>query len=146
MGEHPALWHFMERLMGETDHRGMGARAFSREERGLRWSELVARAAAAGGDLPVAVFRLRRDITIKELLDADTALDHFILELFEAYGQEGRLGQEGPSVLVNPGDGVDLTGYDGLVFLRLGRRAVAAADASAAPAAPAAGDAAGGGV
>ena len=57
---------------------------------------LVAKAAAAGDDLPVAVFRLKRDITIKELLDADSALDQFILELFAAYGQEGRLGQQGP--------------------------------------------------
>lgn len=123
LGEHPALWHFLERLLGEHGHRGMGARLFTREERGQRWSQLVGRAAAEGADLPVAVFRLRRDITIKELLDADSALDQFILELFAAYGQEGRLGQEGPSVLVHPGDGVDLADFDGLIFLRLGRLA-----------------------
>jgi voltage-gated potassium channel len=120
MGEHPALWHFLERLLGEAGHRGMAARSLVREEKGLRWSELVSRAMAAGGDLPVAVFRLKHDITIKELLDADSALDQFILELFAAYGQEGRIGSQGPMVLVNPGDAVDLTGFDGLVVLRLG--------------------------
>ena len=121
IGEHPALWHFMERLLGGQGRRAMVARLITREERGLRWSQLVARAAAAGGELPVAVFRLKRDITIKELLDADSALDQFILELFAAYGQEGRIGQQGPSVLVNPGDAIDLAGFDGLVVLRLGR-------------------------
>lgn len=123
MGEHPALWHFMERLLGEAGHRGMAARPMTREERGLRWSELVTRSmASGGGELPVAVFRLKRDITIKELLDADSALDQFILELFAAYGQEGRIGQKGPTVVANPGDSVDLGGFDGLVVLRLGTR------------------------
>ncbi|MHC1712976.1 MAG: potassium channel family protein [Solidesulfovibrio sp.] len=122
MGEHPALWHFMERLLGESGHRAMAARGLTREERGLRWSELVTRAMASGGELPVAVFRLKHDITIKELLDADSALDQFILELFAAYGQEGRIGQQGPSVVVNPGDGVDLAAFDGLVVLRMGAR------------------------
>jgi len=121
IGEHPALWHFLERLLGESGHRGMGARLISREERGLRWSQLVAKAAAAGGELPVAVFRLKRDITIKDLLDADSALDQFILELFAAYGQEGRIGQQGPNVLLNPGDAVDLAAFDGLIVLRLGQ-------------------------
>ncbi len=122
IGEHPALWHFMEGLLGEPGHRGMAARPFAREERGLRWSELVGRSLAAGGELPVAVFRLRHDITIKELLDADSALDKFILELFAAYGQEGRIGSQGPRVVLNPGDGVDLGGFDGLVVLRLAPR------------------------
>ncbi len=122
MGEHPALWHFMERLLGGQDSpagRAMAARPLTREERGMRWSEVVRRALAAGGELPVAVFRQRRDITIKDLLHADSALDQFILELFSAYGQEGDIGQRGPSVAVNPGDAADLGGYDGLIVLRL---------------------------
>lgn len=121
IGEHPALWHFLERLLGDVGHRGMSARLFAREERGLAWSQLVAKAAAAGGELPVAVFRLKRDLTIKDLLDTDSALDQFILELFNAYGQEGRIGQQGPSVLLNPGDGVDMADFDGLIVLRLGQ-------------------------
>jgi len=121
IGEHPALWHFLERLLGESGHRGMSARLLTREERNLRWSQLVAKAAAAGADLPVAVFRLKRDLTIKDLLDADSALDQFILELFSAYGQEGRIGQQGPNVLPNPGDGVDLNAFDGVIVLRLGQ-------------------------
>jgi len=121
IGEHPALWHFLERLLGDVGHRGMNARLITREERGLSWSQLVGKAAAAGAELPVAVFRLKRDITIKDLLDTDSALDQFILELFNAYGQEGRIGQQGPSVLVNPGDGVDLAAFDGLIVLRLGQ-------------------------
>ena len=129
IGEHPALWHFMERLLGEPGHRAMAARGLTREERGLHWSELVARSMAGGGELPVAVFRLKHDISIKELLDADSALDKFILELFSAYGQEGRIGSQGPMVLVNPGDGVDLGAFDGLVVLRLG----AATDGPGAP-------------
>lgn len=120
MGEHPALWHFLERLLGQPGHRAMAARPLSREERGLRWSALVARAVTGGGELPVAVFRLRRDIAIKDLLDADSALDQFILELFAAYGQEGRIGSQGPRVMVNPGDAVDLAGFDGLIVLGLG--------------------------
>lgn len=126
IGEHPALWHFLERLLGEAGHRGMGARLFTREERSLRWSQLVAKAASSGGELPVAVFRLKRDITIKDLLDADSALDQFILELFTAYGQEGRIGQQGPNVVPNPGDGVDLAAFDGVVVLRLGQSEAAA--------------------
>lgn len=133
LGEHPALWHFMERLLGAAGHRGMGARALTKEERSQRWSQLVAKAAAEGGDLPVAVFRLKRDITIKELLDADSALDQFILELFAAYGQEGRIGQQGPSVVVNPGDGVNLGDYEGLVLLRLGDREAGSDDGTRQP-------------
>ncbi len=123
MGEHPALWHFMEGLLGSGGHRGMAARAMSREEKSLRWTELVSRALAEGGELPVAVFRLRRDVTIKDLLDADSALDQFILELFAAYGQEGRLGGQGPAVVVNPGNAVDLAAFDGLVVLPMPRPA-----------------------
>lgn len=128
MGEHPALWHFMERLLGGQGQRAMQARPLSHEERGLRWSQLVARSLADGRRLPVAVFRLKRDITIKELLDADSALDQFILELFAAYGQEGRIGRQGPTVVVNPGDEVDLGGFDGLIVL--GGSAPAAAGAA----------------
>jgi voltage-gated potassium channel len=117
MGEHPALWHFLERLLGAPGHRAMRARALGHEERGLRWSALVGRSLAEGQGLPVAVFRLRRDITIKELLDADSALDQFILELFAAYGQEGRIGRQGPAVVVNPGDSVELGDFDGLIVL-----------------------------
>ena len=120
MGEHPALWHFLERLLGGAGHRAMAARTFAAEEKGLVWSQLVAKAMAADGEMPVAVFRLRRDIDIRELLDADSALDQFISELFAAYGQDGRIGSEGPSVVVNPGDGLDLGGFDGLIFLRAG--------------------------
>lgn len=131
MGEHPALWHFLERLLGAAGPRAMAVRPLSREERGLRWSELVGRIMAGGGELPVAVFRLRRDITIKELLDADSALDQFILELFAAYGQEGRIGSQGPTVVVNPGDAVDLGGFDGLVVLRTDAPALARDSAEA---------------
>ncbi|WP_428563207.1 MAG: potassium channel family protein [Solidesulfovibrio sp. DCME] len=130
LGAHPALWHFVEGLLGGPGRRGMAVRAFSGEERGLRWSQLVARCLSGGGELPVAVFRLRRDIAIKDLLDADSALDSFILELFAAYGQEGRIGSQGPRVVANPGDGLDLSGYDGMIVLRLG----AAPEDAAAPA------------
>ncbi|MFP5259430.1 MAG: potassium channel family protein [Acidobacteriota bacterium] len=117
MGEHPALWHFLERLLGGPEQRAMQARPLTHEEHGLKWSQLVAKSLGDGRRLPVAVFRLKRDITIKELLDADSALDQFILELFAAYGQEGRIGRQGPTVVVNPGDEVDLGGFDGLIVL-----------------------------
>jgi voltage-gated potassium channel len=119
LGEHPALWYFMEDLLGRPGRRGMAVRLFSNEERGLRWSQLVAKVLAGGGELPVAVFRLRRDMAIKDLLDADSALDSFILELFAAYGQEGRIGSQGPRVVANPGDGADLSGFDGMIVLHL---------------------------
>ncbi len=123
LGEHPALWHFVEDLLGRPGRRGMAARNLTAEERQLPWSQLVAGSLAGGGELPVAVFRLRRDIGIKDLLDTDSALDRFILELFAAYGQEGRIGSQGPLVLPNPGDGVDLSGFDGVIVLRLGATA-----------------------
>ncbi|KHK01920.1 potassium channel family protein [Desulfovibrio sp. TomC] len=143
MGEHPALWHFMERLLGTPGHRAMQARALSHDERGLRWSQVVARSMADGRRLPVAVFRIKRDITIKELLDADTALDQFILELFAAYGQEGRIGNQGPVVLVNPGDEVDLSAFDGCIVL--GGETAAAKDHRGKPAGTSPSDDAGGG-
>ncbi len=120
MGEHPALWHFLENLLGRPGERGMAARPLGREERGLSWSDLVARSMAGGHGLPVAVFRVKRDVAVKDLLDTDSALDKFILELFSAYGQEGRIGSQGPRVVVNPGDGVDLSGFDGLIVLGQG--------------------------
>ncbi|WP_300154991.1 potassium channel family protein [Solidesulfovibrio sp.] len=123
MGEHPALWHFLERLLGGVGGRAMTARTLSAEEKALPFSKLVARSLEAGGEMPVAVFRLRRDIDIRELLDADSALDRFIAELFAAYGQDGRIGSEGPRVVVNPGDGLNLADYDGLIVLRRGGEA-----------------------
>ncbi|EFL51662.1 Ion transport 2 domain protein [Solidesulfovibrio fructosivorans JJ]] len=135
MGEHPALWHFLEHLLGHPGERPMHARNLTAEEKGLPWSQLVGRALAAGsGELPVAVFRLPRDIAIKDLLDVDAALDSFILEMLTAYGQDGRIASQGPSVLVNPGDGVELTGFDGLIALRMGGQATGHDAPAAAPA------------
>lgn len=123
MGEHPALWQFLERLLGRPGQRPMHVRNLTHEEKGMRWSQLVAHTMAGGGELPVAVFRLPHDIAIKDLLDVDAALDSFILEMLTAYGQDGRIARQGPRVAVNPGDGADLAGFDGLIVLRLGGEA-----------------------
>jgi voltage-gated potassium channel len=39
------------------------------------------------------------------------------MELFQAAGKDATLGSQGPKVVFNPGPGVDLAGFDGIIYL-----------------------------
>ncbi len=54
------------------------------------------------------------------MLDDGSALDRFILELFESSGQETRIGDTGPRVLTNPPDEEKLEPFDAVLFLKPG--------------------------
>jgi len=120
MGGHPVAWSFIHALTGSGDRKAIGVRPLREDERKMCWSALVARSLAEEGLLPLALCRMKRDITLEDIMDQDSALDNYILQLFSMYGQETTLGELGPAVLVNPGDAADLSGYDGLLYLLKG--------------------------
>lgn len=120
MGSHPALWNLIHTLVGHADGKALGYRRMEADERGMPWKELVRKTLDKDGVLPLAACRLKRDVTLEELMDQDSALDNFILQLFNAYGQETTLGERGPAVLVNPADSADLSEFDGILYLNVG--------------------------
>ncbi len=120
MGSHPITWNLIHALTGADGKKAIGFRMLHDDERGLSWSGLVSRTLEKEGALPLALCRLKRDITLEDIMDQDSALDNYILQLFNMYGQETALGQQGPAVLVNPDDSADLSAYDGVLFLLKG--------------------------
>ncbi len=120
MGSHPVLWNLIHTLVGHADGKALGYRRMEADERGMAWKDLVRKVLDKDGALPLAACRLKRDVTLEELMDQDSALDNFILQLFNAYGHETTLGERGPAVLVNPADSADLSDFDGILFLNVG--------------------------
>lgn len=120
MGSHPVLWNLIHTLVGHAEGKALGYRRMEADERGMPWKDLVRKILDKDGVLPLAACRLKRDVTLEELMDQDSALDNFILQLFNAYGHETTLGERGPAVLVNPADSADLSDFDGILFLNVG--------------------------
>ncbi|MEF2146597.1 MAG: ion channel [Desulfovibrionaceae bacterium] len=118
VGEDPALWAFVQTLLGMRGARLLRFRSLTREEREQNWGEMVARVRAQDQSLPLALCSKGADVSLQDLLDESSALDSFILSLFESSGQETSLGSQGPRVLPNPPDDEALAPYDALLFLQ----------------------------
>jgi len=121
IGAHPGLHEFLRAVMGEEREdrqRLLGNRPLTDQEKKLSWAKLVTRAIQSEGVLPLAVYTLAKNLTLQDLLGEGTALDAFILELFAAAGQNTSVGEGGSRVVVNPRAGLDLSGFDGMLFLR----------------------------
>lgn len=104
---------------GESGESGGGLRyrPLTQAEKSAGWPEVVRNSLKDSGQLPLGVCRLPRELKLEDVLDASQALDSYIMELFRAAGRSDSLGSQGPRVVLNPGPGVDLAGFDGVVYL-----------------------------
>lgn len=119
MGANPSLWTFLQELLGVRGSNHLQFHPLSGDERMLDWGGLMARF-RSDGRLPLALCQLNKQLSLEDVLDQGSALDQFILELFESSGQDTSLGDMGPRVVANPPDAERLEPYDAVLFLRPG--------------------------
>ncbi|GAB6125701.1 potassium channel family protein [Humidesulfovibrio idahonensis] len=120
LGAAPPAWQLLQSMIGLSGRPGIALRSLSQEERCLTWGELVPRLRHADGSLPLALCQTAHSLALEDILDTGSALDQFILELFQSHGRETKLGSREAGVLVNPADGQALAAYDGVLVLRAG--------------------------
>lgn len=119
MAAHPVMHDLLGRLLSGGAEGGSLVRfkPLTAEEKAMRWPDLVRVSMERGGELPLAVCRLPRELRLSDVLDASQALDAYIMELFQAAGRDAAVGRQGHRVVLNPGPGEDLSGYDGVLFM-----------------------------
>lgn len=119
MAAHPVMHDLLGKLLAGGSEGGglVRFRPLTAEEKALRWPDLVRASMERDGELPLAVCRLPRELHLADVLDASKALDAYVMELFQAAGRDTSLGTQGHKVLLNPGPGEDLSGYDGVICM-----------------------------
>ncbi|MBI5519497.1 MAG: potassium channel protein [Desulfovibrio sp.] len=120
LGAAPQAWNLLQAMLGLRGRPGISLRALSEEEKAGTWSELVSRQRQQDGSQPLALCQTARSLALEDILDAGSALDQFILELFQSHGRETKLGSREAALLVNPADAQALAAYDGVLLLRQG--------------------------
>jgi voltage-gated potassium channel len=120
LGSAPQAWSLLQTMLGLHGRPGLALRPLSPAEQALTWGEFAPRLRREDGSLPLALCQSARSLALEDILDAGSALDQFILELFQSHGRETKLGGQSSSVLVNPPDGQQLGGYDGVLLLKPG--------------------------
>ncbi len=120
MGNTPAFYHFFQRLTGSSDPGRLGCRPLRHTEKQMNWGTFLANVRKEEGILPMALFQVSKHMSLQDILDQESALDHFILELFSSTGQSTHLGKQKPRMCVNPGDEQSLAGFDAIMFLQGG--------------------------
>jgi len=118
MGASPSVWPFFKTLVGVGGERCLDYRQLSAEERRTCWKAFVDACISGTGTMPLALCHESRELSLQDMLDEGSALDQFILELFQASGQQTNLGRQGPSILVNPPAEQALESFDGVIFLK----------------------------
>jgi voltage-gated potassium channel len=121
MGVNPSIWSLLQEMLGMRGGNNMDIRPLTEEEKRLTWGDLFPRF-RADGLLPLGLAQADRQLSLEDVLDQGSALDQFILELFQSSGQETRLGNAGPRVLANPPDSEPLSGFDAVLYLRQGEK------------------------
>lgn len=119
MGANPSMWTLLQEMLGMRGNNHLEFKSLSGDEKTLTWGELMARF-RTDGRLPLALCQLSKHLSLEDVLDDGSALDRFILELFESSGQETRIGDTGPRVLANPPDSEKLDQFDAVLFLKPG--------------------------
>lgn len=119
MGANPSMWTFLQEVLGMRGTNHMEFLPLTGAERMLNWGELMARF-RSDGRLPLALCQVSKQLSLEDVLDESSALDQFILELFEKSGQETSMGDTGPHVIANPPDDEQLEGYDAVLYLKPG--------------------------
>lgn len=117
LGAAPQAWNLLQAMLGLRGRPGITLRALSEEEKAGTWGDLVRRQRKLDGSQPLALCQTARSLALEDILDAGSALDQFILELFQSHGRETKLGSREASVLVNPPDSQALAAYDGVLLL-----------------------------
>lgn len=125
MGAAPPAWSLLQSMLGLHGRPGIALRSLTPEEKNGTWAELVRRLRQQDGCLPLALCQTARSLALEDILDTGSALDQFILELFQSHGRETKLGSKEAAVLVNPADAQALTAFDGVLLLRAGGGSVA---------------------
>ena len=120
LGTAPQAWSLLQTLLGLHGRPGLALRALSAEDRACTWGDYTRNLRKLDGCLPMALCQTARSLALEDILDTGSALDQFILELFQSHGRETKLGDQGARVLVNPPDSQPLEGYDGVLVLRSG--------------------------
>ncbi len=118
LGANPSMWPFFQSLLGAREEGCLAYRALTHDERGVTWEVFLRKVFNDEGILPLALCHESKDLSLQDMLDEGSALDQFILELFQATGQQTDLGRQGPSVIVNPARTQALERYDGILFLK----------------------------
>jgi len=117
MAAHPVMHDVLRALLVGTGNGAARFRTLTQAEKKLGWRELVRDSLTRTGQLPLAACRLPRELNLADLLDASQALDGFIMELFQAAGRDTALGSQAPKVVLNPAEGLDLSAFDGIIYL-----------------------------
>jgi voltage-gated potassium channel len=119
MAAHPVMHDVLQALLAGSGGRGaMRYRPLTLAEKSAGWSEVVRTSLSSTGQLPLAACQLPRELRLSDVLDASSALDSYIMELFQAAGRDAAvLGKKGPRVILNPGPGTDLGPFDGVIYL-----------------------------
>jgi voltage-gated potassium channel len=118
MGTNPSVWPFFQTLVGVGGERCLDYRHLSADERQMRWKAFVDACISGTGIMPLALCHASKELSLQDMLDEGSALDQFILELFTASGQQTNLGQQGPSIVVNPPAEQAMDTFDGVLFLK----------------------------
>lgn len=119
LAAHPVMHDVLQALLAGGGGRGaMRYRSLTQAEKAAGWNELVRLSLSTTGQLPLAACQLPRELRLSDVLDASSALDSYIMELFQAAGRDAQaLGAKGPRVVLNPGPGTDLAAFDGVIYL-----------------------------
>ena len=120
MGNTPAFYPFFQQLAGSASPGMLGCRPLSQGERHMDWGTFMTEVRKQEGIQPLALFQESKHMSLQDILDQESALDHFILELFSSTGQSTQLGNQKPRVCVNPPDDQSLAGFDAVMFLQSG--------------------------
>lgn len=120
LGSAPPAWNLLQSMLGLRGDSGLGLHTLSAEERALTWGELVRKLRRHDGSLPLALCQAARSLALEDILDTGSALDQFILELFQTSGHQTKLGSQEAGVLVNPPDSQPLDSYDSVLVLAAG--------------------------
>lgn len=120
MGAAPPAWHLLQSLLGLKGRPALALRPLSAGEKVGTWGALAKTLRRADGSLALALCQTAHTLSLEDVLDTGSALDQFILELFQSHGRETSMGSQGAQVLVNPPDSQPLSGFDGVLVLRAG--------------------------
>jgi len=120
LGSAPPAWSLIQTILGLHGRPALALRPLTEAEKALTWGDYSRELRRLDGSLPLALCQTARSLALEDILDAGSALDQFILELFQSHGRETKLGSQGASVLVNPEDIQPLASYDGVLLLRAG--------------------------
>lgn len=120
LGTAPPAWNLIQALLGLHGRPGLSLRVLSEQDKAMNWGDFSGKLRQQDGGLAMALCQTAHSLALEDILDAGSALDQFILELFQSHGRETKLGSQGAGVLVNPPDSQPLDGYDGVLVLRAG--------------------------